>query len=196
MNCTFYRPNTVNTHEFENIIGKLNYDLHLLKTEEQDEWGVYSYFYSLSNMAEPNERNPKMRFLGLADPASMPADARVDYVYRPTYIATAIMMKAVLLFPSLMNENDFLDSELDFTVSAVKETVAACMLACTGRGFDGAGVMRLKDCVKLFGNAGADEFLDKYPQLCPEFTELYRERKAFIESGRIDPREAWFNHSH
>lgn len=196
MYCTFYRPNTINACEFENIIGKLSYDLHLLKTEEQDEWGVYSYFYSLSNMAEPNARNPKMRFLGLADPASMPSDARVSYIYRPTYIATAFMMKAVLLFPSLMSEDDFLDSELDFTVSTVKEALGACMLACTGRGFDGAGIMRLKECVKLFSNAGADDFLDKYPQLCPEFTALYRERKAFVENGRIDPHEVLFNHGH
>ena len=66
------------------------------------------------------------------------------------------------------------------------------MLACTGRCFDGAGIMKLKDCVKLFHDAGADEFLEKYPDLCPEFTDLYRERKAFVESGRVDPREAWF----
>lgn len=196
MNCTFYRPNTINICEFENIVGKLNYDLYLLKTEQQDEWGVYSYFYSLSKMAESHDKNDKMRFLGLADPVSMPTDARVAYVYRPTYIATAFMIKAVLLFPSLMSEDDFLDSELDFTVSTVKDTLIACMRACTGRGFDGAGIMQLKDCVKLFYDAGVDEFLNKYPQLCPEFTELYRERKDFLERGRIDPNESWFNHGH
>ena len=35
MNCTFYRPETVNTNEFENIVGKLRYDLHLLETEKK-----------------------------------------------------------------------------------------------------------------------------------------------------------------
>lgn len=196
MNCTFYRPSAINTTEYENIIGKLNYDLHLLKTEEQSEWSVCAYFYALSCHAAPNKRTPAMRFFDLADPESMPSDSRVYYVYRPTYIATAFMMKAVLLFPSLMCEDDFLDSDLDFTVGTVKETLTACMLACTGRGFDGAGIMKLKDCVKLFRDAGADEFLEKYPDLCPEFTELYRERKAFVESGRVDPREAWFRHGH
>ena len=48
MNCTFYRPSTVNVREFENIVGKLAHDLYLLENEKQDEWGVYSYFYSLS----------------------------------------------------------------------------------------------------------------------------------------------------
>lgn len=194
MYCTFYRPNNINTNEFENIIGKLSYDLHLLKTQKHDEWSVYTYFYSLSRHAEPLKKNPAMRFFGMAAPESMPADARVDYVYRPTYIATAFLMKSVLMYPGLMNEVTFLDSELDFTVDTVNETLSACMLACTGRNFDGAGILSVKDCIKLFADAGADEFLEKYPDLCPEFTDLYRERKAFVENGKTDSREVWYNY--
>lgn len=196
MNCTFYRPADINIKEFENIIGKLNYDLHLLENEKYDEWTVYAYFYALSCHAEPLDQNPTMRFLGLSDPAAMPSDARVDFFYRPTYIATAFMMKAVLLYPSLMDEAAFLASELEFTVNTVKSTLTACMLACTGREFDGAGVIRLEDCIKIFENAGADEFLEKYPDLCPEFTKLYSEKKAFVNSMRTDPREDWYNHGH
>ena len=194
MNCTFYRPTTINTREFENIIGKLSYDLHRLETEQHDEWSVYTYFYALSCHATPLEKNPAMSFIGLAAPESMPSDARVDYFYRPTYIAAAFMIKAVLMYPSLMNEATFLDSELDFTVDTVKRTLAAYLLGCTGRGFDGAGVLPLKACVKIFEDAGADEFVAKYPELCPEFTKLYQEKKAFVESGAIDEREAWYNH--
>ena len=195
MYCTFYRPTNVNTCEFENIIGKLAYDLYLLENQEQKEWNIYTYFYSLSRHAEPFTKNPAMRFFGMAAPDSMPSDARVDFFYRPTYIATAFMMKAVLMYPSLMNETTFLDSELDFTVDTVKKTLAACMLACTGRDFDGAGVLWLKDCINIFSDAGADEFLEKYPQICPEFRDLYREKKAFVKSGEVDPREAWYDHS-
>ena len=194
MNCTFYRPTTINTREFENIIGKLSYDLHRLETEQHDEWSVYTYFYALSCHAQPLEKNPSMSFIGLAAPESMPSDARVDYFYRPTYIAAAFMIKAVLMYPSLMNEATFLDSELDFTVDTVKNTLAACLLGCTGRGFDGAGVLPIKACVKIFEDAGADEFVAKYPDICPEFTKLYLEKKAFVESGAIDAREAWYNH--
>lgn len=195
MYCTFYRPETINTLEFANIIGKLQWDLHCLKTDEQDEWGVYSYLYALSRHTRPLEKNPAMSFLGLASPDSMPSDARVDFFYFPTYLATAFMMKAVLLFPSLMNEDTFLDSELDFTVDIVKTTLTSLMLGCTGRGFDGAGVLRLKDCIKIFENAGAVDFLEKYPDLCPEFTALFQEKKAFVESGNVDPQEAWFSHT-
>ena len=193
MFCTYYRPANVNLKEYENIIGKLAYDLHLLETQKHDEWSVYTYFHALSCQAKPLEKTHAMRFFGMAAPESMPSDARVDFFYRPTYIATAFLMQAVLLYPSLMNEATFLDSELDFTVDTVKQTLAACMLACTARGFEGAGVLRLKDCIKIFDDAGADEFIEKYPEICPEFAKLYHEKKAFVNSGSVDSREVWFN---
>ena len=195
MYCTFYRPATANTIEFENIIGKLAYDLHLLETKNQDEWSVYTYFYSLCRNAQPLAKNQKMRFLGLAAPELMPADARVEYFYKPTYIATAFMMKATLLFPSLMNEDAFLDSELDFTVDTVKKTLTSCMRACTGRGFDGAGILWLKDCIEIFSNAGADEFLDKYPDLCPEFTNLYREKICYLSKRNDNAHDDLYQYS-
>ena len=194
MNCTFYRPKTVNTNEFENIVGKLRYDLHLLETEKCDEWSVYTYVYSLSKLARPLSKNPKMAFLGLGEPEEMPSDARVDFFYRPTYIATAFMMKAALLYPSLMNEATFLDSDLDFTVDTVRNTLTSCMLACTGRAFDGAGVFRLADCITLFEEVGASEFLAKYPDVCPDFAKLFIEKKTFVESGKTSHSEHWYDH--
>lgn len=182
MNCTFYRPKNLNTNEFENIVGKLRYDLHLLETEKNDEWNVYCYFYSLSKLVEPLAKNPKMLFLGFDNPEEMPSDARVEYFYKPTYIATAFMIKAVLVYPSLMNEVTFLDSDLDFTVDTVRKTLAGCMLACTGRRFDGAGVFKLTDCIKIFDDAGTSEFLTKYPDICPEFKKLFLEAKTFINN--------------
>ena len=195
MNCTFYRPKTVNANEFENIVGKLRYDLHLLETEKCDEWSVYTYIFSLSRLAKPLAKNPKMSFLGLDEPEKMPSDARVDFFYRPTYIATAFMIKAVLLYPSLMNEATFLDSDLDFKADTVRSTLSACMLACTGRNFEGAGVLRLSECLKIFEDAGVIEFIEKYPDICPEFNLLFEERKAFLENGGVDDRERWYMRS-
>ncbi len=195
MTCTFYRPETININEFENIIGKLSYDLYKLENGKYDEWNAYTYFYQLSRLAAPLENNPAMSFFGLADPKEMPSDARVDYFYRPTYLATAFMIQAVLLYSSLMNEVAFLDSDVDFTTDIVKSTLKQCLFGCTGRNFDGAGVMQIKDCIKIFEDAGADEFIEKYPDLCPEFTALYKEKKAFVASGKTDPSEMWHNHN-
>ena len=192
MNCTFYRPKTTNPIEYENIVGKLQYDLHLLETEQTDEWNVYTYIYSLSQLIKPLETNSNMKFLGLDNPQTMPSDARVDYFYRPTYIATAYVMKAVLLYPSLLDKKTFLDSELEFTVDSVKEILASLMLASTGRKFNGAGVLKLSDCVSIFEKAGAAEFLDKYPDICPEFTNLFFDAKRFVENEEYNQSEDWY----
>ena len=68
MNCTFYRPSTVNVREFENIVGKLAHDLHMLENEKQDEWSVYSYFYALSCCAEPLKKNINMKIMSGIEP--------------------------------------------------------------------------------------------------------------------------------
>lgn len=182
MRFTFYRPQNVNTTEFDNIVGKMHYDLHLLETTSVDEWSAYCYIYDISRLAKKLEKNPKMKFLGLAEPHEMPSDARVDYFYKPTYIATAFIIKAVLLYPSLFNEATFLDSDLDLTVETVKSTLSSLMLGCTGRDFDGAGVYKTAECIKLFSDAGASEFIAKYPDMCPEFNELYLSRKGYLDS--------------
>lgn len=193
MKFTFYRPKTVNTKEYENIVGKLSYDLHQLENEKTDEWDVYSYIYAISKSVKPLEHNPQMAFLGLDDPDKMPSDARVDFFYKPTYIATAIMMKAVLLYPSLLNESLFLDSDLDFNVETVRNTLSSIMLASTARNFEGAGVLKLADCIQLFVNAGAEEFLAKYPDLCPEFNALFYQKKKYVEDGNISIRDEWYS---
>ena len=57
MNCTFYRPATIDLKEFENIVGKLDHDLYLLETRQYDEWIVYSYVHSLCCHAELLKKN-------------------------------------------------------------------------------------------------------------------------------------------
>lgn len=193
INCTFYRPEKTNIREFSNIVGKLQYDLHCLQTQPQDEWDVYCYFHRLSEAAQHVNENSSMKFFALADPRSMPSDARVDFIYIPTYVATAFMMKAVLLYSSLLDEDEFLDSDLDFTTETVKNTLKSCMLACTGRGFDGAGVLSLKECIDIFENSGATEFVDKFPEWCPEFTELYKTKRNAVRLGELCPSDQWYS---
>ena len=173
LNCTFYRPETVNTKEFCNIVGKLRADLHALETEKHDEWDVYTYVRILTAHANHSVGREGMAFFELHDPKTMPHDARVEFCYVPTYVATALLMKAVLLYPSLLNADTFLMPAPDFSAEAVRKTLAACMLACTGRNFDGAGAFSADACIQLFNHADAQKFLHKYPDLCPAFTTLF-----------------------
>lgn len=178
LTCTFYRPEAVNHREFSNIVSKLGWDLHQLETGKHDEWDVYCYVYALLRHAKPTTQDASMTFLSVHPPRQMPHDARVEFVYLPTYLAAAFIMKAVLLYPSLMDEVTFLDSELDFTPAAVRTGLAALLLGCTGRSFDGAGIFSTEECLQLFRDAGAAEFLRTYPDLCSAFANL------FAEAGR------------
>lgn len=61
-----------------------------------------------------------------AAPGTMPGDARVDFVYRPTYYAVAIMIKAAMRYPELYPEFTELYRE---TLSYIEERVANGALA-------------------------------------------------------------------
>ena len=101
--CTFYRPEKVSIREFSNIVRKMESDLDTLCREPVDEISIRRYVKVLLSQAQPLKGRPEMFFLGLDDPRSMPSDARVDFFYRPTYIGAAIIIRAVLLYPDLLD---------------------------------------------------------------------------------------------
>ena len=101
--CTFYRPEKVSIREFSNIVRKMEKDLDTFCREPVDEISIRRYVEVLLNQAQPLKGRPEMFFLGLDDPRSMPSDARVDFFYRPTYIGAAIIIRAVLLYPDLLD---------------------------------------------------------------------------------------------
>ena len=175
MRCTFYRPEKTNIVEFENIVGKMEYDLKRLITEEVSDLDVYYYIRGLLHAAKPLEHRDDMYFLGLDDPASMPSDARVDYFYRPTYIAAAFIMKAILKYPELENVHEICWEFADEIVAEIKEIFPKVLMGCTGRSFCGHGygiIEQTIETVKFFIEAGAIEFVNKHPDMCPEFKEL------------------------
>lgn len=62
--------------------------------------------------------------------------------------------------------------------------LSACMLGSTGCGFMGHGyddVSGLVNTMEVFAMADTMGFITCYPELCPEFTELYRETLSYIE---------------
>ncbi len=66
----------------------------------------------------------------------------------------------------------------------LRRTLSACMLGSTGCGFMGHGydgISGLVNTMEVFAMADTTGFITSYPELCPEFTELYRETLSYIE---------------
>ena len=82
--------------EWYRINVKLENDLRKLATGQVAEEEVKEYIANMERELRPieNGRCQEMLFLMYDNPASMPADARVDFVYIPTYIAATMMMTA------------------------------------------------------------------------------------------------------
>lgn len=97
----------------------------------------------------------------LLDSYRVESDARVDFCYMPTYICTAILMKAFILDCDVMTGKD--------------DVLKSALSACCSRGLAGHGYDSLKgkiEALKVFMKGGLREFLLFYPELCPEFTEM------------------------
>lgn len=93
---------------------------------------------------------------------SMPNEARIDFIYIPTYICSSILMKAFMRDSSAFNIRE-------------KSALSDGLKASCARNLRGHGYGALKgqiESLKFFMKAGLREFIDIYPDLCPEFTEM------------------------
>ena len=173
MKCTFYRPKTAGLTEWDEIIAKMRSDLEEMEHSKIDTKELEAYAEALLAQAEPLEKNPAMRFFGFDKPETMPSDARVDYFYWPTYIATVLVMNAVLRHPSILRSSEN------------EEILRSCMLGCTGRGFKGHGfddIRGLVEVMEFFTAHNVGEFLAKFG-VCPEFEEQYEKALSFLKEG-------------
>ena len=111
-------------------------------------------------------------FWEYAEPASMPADARCEYVYRPTYLMTLIMVNSINRYPGLMK------------VAAVEETLRFALNACTGRGMNGHGdndYEGLCSNILLFMKNGIVQFMKNWPLFSIQFEGMFRNALNRIE---------------
>ena len=92
----------------------------------------------------------------------IPSDARVDFCHEPTYICTAILMKAYLLGDSALMEkveNPLMDG-----------LKMSCMRNLTGHGYE--GLKGQIEALKTFMKGGLREFIDLYPHMNHKFTNM------------------------
>ena len=92
----------------------------------------------------------------------IPSDARVDFCYIPTYICSAILMKAYMTDSSAFGKNEKSALTAGLKMSCVKNLF--------GHGFE--GLKGQIEALNIFMKAGIKEFIDLYPDLSPEFTEM------------------------
>ena len=93
---------------------------------------------------------------------NIPSDARVDFCYIPTYLATAALMKAYLSEPE-----SFTEKEITALSDGLKMSTARNL---RGHGYE--GLKGQIEAVNIFMKAGLNEFMDLHHSLCPEFSEM------------------------
>ncbi len=73
-----------------------------------------------------------------------------------------------------------------------KETLKKGLLGATGRGFSGSGhdaVIGLLDALEIFTAAHLQEFVTRFPEICPTFTSIFLDVRSILEeklkSGKV-----------
>lgn len=101
----------------------------------------------------------------LLDSYEVPADARVDYCYIPSYLCSAILMKVYMApVKSIHNE--------------METALIKSLRFCTGRRFYGHGYdgfMGQMEAIDIFREGSLTCFLKRHSHLCPEFSSLISE---------------------
>ncbi len=102
-----------------------------------------------------------MFFYVVEDPHDMPADARVDFLYRPTYLAAAILISMEVSRPGLLSD-------------PYAESFQGLLRACTGRNLMGHGYEAengLVDSLGILLRSPLKAFLAQHSADHPEFAE-------------------------
>jgi len=174
MEYTFYRPTEINTRNLDQIIKEMRINVSEIISGSVGKDELVRYTRKLIEDSLPLRKNPKMVFWGFAEPDTMPSDSRVEYFYTPSYIAVSILAYIKMNGP-----------EEAIELKGFEETLKKGLLGATGRGFSGAGhdtLIGMIHCMDIFASAHLNEFVEKYPEICPEFTKMFKEAKSFLEA--------------
>ena len=143
--------------DFEELDKMLN-DLDDFLNEESD-FKNKDWVENLNTILDFQDEDGSFK---LFDTFKIPTDARVDFIYTPTYICSAILIKAYLTDPEAFNLK-------------AKSSLYSGLKISTAINLRGHGYEALKgqiDALKIFQKAGLKEFIDLYPDFCPEFSEM------------------------
>ena len=160
----FYRPEGIKISEFYAIVSDLETSFDELIT------GSYALDKCETFIEKLLKDQDEDGFWGLLDPNEAPCDARVEFYYTPTYYASAFLMKF------------FLDNPVKAkTINGFENGLSEGLKASTGRQLLGHGYDGITDEIKALGifcNSDVAKFINMYPELCPEFTNLIHQKIA------------------
>lgn len=103
----------------------------------------------------------------LLDSYQIESDCRVEFCHEPTYICTALLIRTLLWKKELFTGKE-------------NVILSRALYMCCARGLQGHGFDGLKDYIKAvnyFVSCDVNAFLIKYPNMCEEFTEMFRNIK-------------------
>lgn len=103
----------------------------------------------------------------LLDSYRIDSDYRVEYCHEPTYICSALLIKA------LLEDKDVFTGKEDIILS--KALYMCCARGLSGHGYD--SIRGQIKAINYFINCDVKTFLIKYPHICPKFTEMFKQIK-------------------
>lgn len=181
MKFRFEKTEEVDTRAWNRTNEKLMDDLKKIAGNEEVMSTEEACAYARDAMAameefENRNSNEKFLFLMFDKPNTMPADARVDYVYRPTYIIATILMTLACRYEEV------------WKIEGFEKMMAALLKSAAGRRFLGAGYEEyegLLDTFRIFATGDTIRFLDEYGDICPPFTAQFDFAVDFIYTGLL-----------
>lgn len=145
--------------DFNKLDTMLNYLKGLLSTHVNPEYEAWKVAFEEVLDFQDDDGS-----FNLLDSFKVVSDARVDFCYMPTYICTAIIMKAYMKDESLLTGRE----------NVLKTGLRMCCgRSLSGHGY-GAGEGRV-EALRIFMKAGLREFLLYHPDMSPDFTEMIEE---------------------
>jgi hypothetical protein len=110
----------------------------------------------------------------LPEGVEAPSDARVDFVYKPTYLAISILTEVMVAYP------DIVEGIPNYRESLRDGYRFATLRKLSGHGFDAIGDMI--ETIIMFRKYGILSFLSENPDFSPEMHNLLREIRMELES--------------
>ena len=171
---------------WEDTGARLLDDLREIAAGKMPESELEEYLQSLcGQLTEAGSTYGTALYLQFTEPDSLTPDDTVDFVYRPTYIAAAILMTAYYRFES-------------FRTPAYAGILCGVLNAAMEREFTGAGYLRIPgliDTLEIFAEGDTYKFIRKYPDVNPLFAEKLDEAVTILNdkicTGKI--RNPWLD---